>query len=206
MGCFGGVLPSVDNLGLLVRLTREIENRLGSRLELVSGGGTSSLLLLEDGLLPVGVNQLRVGEGILLGTDTTNQRSIPGLHQDAFRLQAEVIELKDKPSLPIGEIGRDAFGQIPKFVDLGNRKRAIVALGRQDVNIEGIWPLTPGITILGASSDHLILDVSDSEVDIEMGGEIGFGLSYAGLLSACQSRYIDKEFAGGRYDRTNTGY
>jgi predicted amino acid racemase len=206
MGCFGGVLPSTDNLGLLVRLTRAIEHRLGSRLEVVSGGGTSSLLLLENGLLPSGINQLRIGEGILLGTDTTNQRSIPGLHQDAFRLQAEVIELKEKPSLPIGEIGRDAFGNIPQFVDLGNRKRAIVALGRQDVNIEGIWPLTAGISIIGASSDHLILDVTDSETDIRMGDEIAFGLTYSGLLSASQSRYIAKVFIGGRYDRTNTGH
>jgi predicted amino acid racemase len=205
MGCFGGVLPSTDNLGLLVRLTRAIEHKLGSQLEVVSGGGTSSLLLLENGLLPNGINQLRIGEGILLGTDTTNQRSIPGLHQDAFRLQAEVIELKEKPSLPIGEIGRDAFGNIPQFVDLGNRKRAIVALGRQDVNIEGIWPLTAGVTVIGASSDHLILDVTDSETEIRMGDEIAFGLTYAGLLSASQSRYIAKVFIGGRYDRTNTG-
>ncbi|MDU4960731.1 MAG: alanine/ornithine racemase family PLP-dependent enzyme [Sporomusaceae bacterium] len=200
MGCFGGVLPSCDNLGLLVRLTRLIEDRLDRKLDVVSGGGTSSLQLLEQGLLPAGINQLRIGEAIFLGTDTTHQRAVPGLQQDAFCLQAEIIELKDKPSLPEGEIGRDAFGNIPRFIDRGNRRRAIVALGRQDVNIEEIKPLLAGIAVLGASSDHLILDVSDCERDIRVGDGIGFTLTYAGLLSACQSRYIAKVFSGGCND------
>ena len=200
MGCFGGVLPSIENLSLLVKLTRRIEEKLDRKLDVVSGGGTSSLLLVESGQMPSGVNQLRIGEGILLGTDTTNQRAIPGVAEDAFVLRAEVIELKDKPSLPFGEIGRDAFGNIPQFADLGNRKRAIIELGRQDVTIEGILPMMEGISIVGASSDHLILDVTDSVEPLQVGDELSFGLQYAGLLSACQSRYIKKVFVGGPYD------
>lgn len=203
MGCFGGVLPSTMNLGLLVELTRSIEERLDSRLSVVSGGGTSSLLMVETGEIPAGINQLRIGEGILLGTDTTNQRLIPGLYTDAFLLRAEVIELKSKPSVPIGEIGRDAFGNTPQFADIGKRKRAILALGRQDVTLEGIMPTDSGVTVLGASSDHLILDVTDSNQVIKVGSELSFHLSYAGLLSASQSRYITKIFTGGSYDLTS---
>lgn len=197
MGCFGGVLPSVNNLGLLAELRYSLERRLGHRLDIVSGGGTSTLLLVENDMVPTGINQLRIGEGILLGTDTTNNRKIPWLYQDAFRLRAEVIEVKDKPSMPIGEVGKDAFGNTPTFVDLGIRKRAILALGKQDVYIEGIFPLNEKIKILGASSDHTIMDITDNGKDIAVGDEVVFGLTYPGLLSVSDSRYVKKEFKGG---------
>ncbi len=65
--------------------------------------------------MPKGINQLRIGEGLLLGTDTTHDAEIPWLYQDAFLLKTEVIEVKEKPSVPIGETGRDAFGNRPVF-------------------------------------------------------------------------------------------
>ncbi|SMD07856.1 alanine racemase [Sporomusa malonica] len=197
MGCFGGVLPSIDNLGRLVELGNSIQNQLGIQLEIISGGGTSTLSLVEDQKVPAGVNQLRIGEGILLGTDSTNQRRIPWLCDDAFLLRAEVIELKDKPSVPIGDIGRDAFGKVPQFTDVGVRKRAILALGKQDVIIEGIIPVDENLKILGASSDHLIIDVTDSSTNIQVGDSVSFRLTYSGILSASQSRYISKKFRGG---------
>lgn len=197
MGCFGGILPSVNNLGILVELGYAVKRQLGYKLEVLSGGGTSSLLLVENDMVPAGINQLRIGEGILLGTDTTNNRLIPWLCQDAFCLRTEVIEVKDKPSVPIGEIGKDAFGNVPHFIDEGIRKRAILSLGKQDVYIEGIFPLEEDVKILGASSDHTIIDITDARRDIIVGDEIVFGLTYPGLLSASDSRYVEKRFRGG---------
>lgn len=194
MGCYGGILPSPKNLGVLVKVANAIEKKLERRLEVVSGGGTSSLSLVEENKVPAGINQLRIGEGILLGTDTTHNRKISWLRQDAFLLRAEVIEVKCKPSIPIGEVGRDAFGHIPHFIDNGVRNRAILALGKQDVNVEGIAPRSEKIKILGASSDHLILDITDCEQDIKVGDEIEFTLSYAGVLSVSDSSYVAKTF------------
>lgn len=199
MGCFGGILPSVANLGLLVKLGLAVEHQLGCKLDIISGGGTSTLFLVEKNMVPAGINQLRIGEGILLGTDTTNNRSIPWLCQDAFCLSAEVIEVKDKPSVPIGEVGKDAFGNTPQFIDEGIRKRAILALGKQDVYIEGIFPMDNTVKILGASSDHTIVDITDARRDIAVGSELIFGLMYPGLLSASDSRYVKKRFKGGRF-------
>lgn len=194
MGCFGGILPTLHNLNMLMDIARDIEHKVGIKLDIISGGGTSSLKLVEEGKIPAGVNQLRIGEGILLGTDTTHDYKIPWLHQDAFQLKTEVIEVKVKPSVPIGSTGRDAFGKTPVFEDKGLRKRAIVSLGKQDVNIDGLIPVDPNMHVMGASSDHLIVDVTDMEENIAVGDQITFKLNYQGLLFLTNSKYVRKIF------------
>ncbi|MBP2664705.1 MAG: alanine racemase [Firmicutes bacterium] len=101
---------------------------------------------------------------------------------------------KFKPSVPIGNIGRDAFGNIPEFADVGIRNKAIVALGKQDAYIEGLIPVDKEVTILGASSDHTILDITDITRKIRVGDELAFHVTYSGLLSVSQSRYVKKVF------------
>jgi len=197
MGCYGGILPTLQNLNMLLDITKEIEKKVGIKLDIVSGGGTSSLKLIGNGEMPAGINQLRIGEGILLGTDTTHDNFIPWLHQDAFLLRAEVIEVKTKPSVPIGELGHDAFGNIPVFEDNGLRKRAIVSLGRQDVNVDGLFPLDTNMHVLGASSDHLLIDVTDAAQNIKVGSQISFKLNYQGLLFLCNSKYVKKVYKKG---------
>ncbi|ADL08240.1 alanine/ornithine racemase family PLP-dependent enzyme [Thermosediminibacter oceani] len=192
VGCYGGVLPSYENTKILVDLARDIEKRYGVRVKTISGGNTATLKLVENGRIAPGVNQLRIGEGILLGTDPTNGRNVPGTSQATMVLKAEIIEVKVKPSKPIGEIGRDAFGNIPVFEDRGPMKRAIVALGKQDCRIEGLIPLDESIEILGASSDHLLLDVTRAKRDIRVGSVVEFRMSYGAMLSLMTSPYVDK--------------
>lgn len=197
MGCYGGILPTLNNLKILMNIAAEIEKTVGIKLEIISGGGTSSLKLVEEKQIPRGINQLRIGEGLLLGTDTTHNTIISWLHQDAFILRTEVIEVKVKPSVPIGETGLDAFGNTPVFEDLGMRKRAIVSLGRQDVNIEGLFPLDQKMHVLGASSDHMIVDITDIDDDIQVGDLISFKLNYQGLLFLSNSKYVKKVYKKG---------
>jgi len=192
VGCFGGILPSLKNIMLLIQLADSIKEKFNIPVEIFSGGSTCTLKLLEEGKLPSEINQLRIGEAIVLGTDTTGNRRIKGLHQDTIRVVAEIIELKKKPSVPIGEIGKDAFGNVPKFRNKGIRKRAILALGRQDVPLEGLIPEDNNIEILGASSDHLILDVTDSNDNFYIGKKLAFKINYIGMLSLTTSEYIEK--------------
>ncbi len=190
LGCLSGVLPSVTNLSLLVRTGRELSSFLGYPLEVVSGGATSSLALVEDGAMPEGVNQLRVGEGILLGTDVTGNRVISYLERNAVRITAEVVEVRRKPSMPIGKTGADAFGNIPVFQDRGVRRRVIVAMGRQDVRPEGLTPVDQGLDIIGASSDHLTLDAEDFKGSLEPGDVLSFIADYGAMLAAATSPYV----------------
>lgn len=196
VGCVAGVLPSPTNMGLLVELAREIEARLGHRLELVSGGSSTAIPLLLEGRVPAGMNHLRMGTAIWLGDYNTWDEPVPGARHDAFELVAPVIELKWKPSLPEGEVGLDAFGRRPVFEDRGPMLRAICGLGRQDVYVEGIQPRLPGLRVVAASSDHLILDATAAESTVCVGQEIPFRLNYGALLYAMQSPCVRKEYVG----------
>jgi len=192
--CISGVMPTWKNLTKLVELAEEIENNFHINLEVISGGNTSVLKLVEDDIIPNRINQLRIGVGILLGQDDVRLRNIAGTYQDTFILTAEVIEVQEKPSLPRGEISRDAFGEIPVFRDLGIRKRAILAIGKQDIYLNSLIPLKKGIKIVGASSDHLIIDITYFKEELKVGTEVRFRLNYPALLSATTSKYVKKYF------------
>ncbi len=192
VACLSGVLPSVENSQLLLDVAREVERALGIRLAVVSGGSTATLKLLEQGQLPPGISQLRIGEAILLGTDTAHQRAVPGLRTDAFTLRGEVIELQKKPSRPEGILGRDAMGQQPHFADRGRRWRAIVALGEQDLRTGGLRPWPEGMTIIGASSDHLVVDVTEADPQPAVGSEIAFALDYGAMATGMASMGLQK--------------
>ncbi|HHY80274.1 MAG TPA: alanine/ornithine racemase family PLP-dependent enzyme [Thermoanaerobacter sp.] len=189
-GCFGGVKPTYRNTKILTDLADEIEKKYSIKLKTISGGNSDTLNLLKEAELPPRVNQLRIGEAILLGTRVNKFPELQ-LYRDSFVLEAEIIEVKMKPSRPIGEIACDAFGKIPVFEDKGLMRRAIAAIGRQDCIIEGLSPLNDSMEIIGASSDHLILDVTKSE-DISVGSKVRFRLNYGALITLMNSKYVSK--------------
>lgn len=190
--CYGGVIPSMEHMDRLNRLKREIEEKYNIELEIISGGNSSTLHLLAANDLQ-GINNLRLGESLVLGTESAYGQQMAGTRNDAFKLQVQIIEVKEKPSVPIGEIGRDAFGQVPTFVDRGVRRRILCAVGKQDVDLDSLYPVDKGLVILGASSDHLILDGSDSEINYKVGDIVEFTMHYVCLLRAMTSEYIKKE-------------
>ncbi|MGX7204070.1 ornithine racemase Orr [Enterococcus pingfangensis] len=194
--CYGAIIPSSKNLGDLISIKTEIEERFNLPIAMISGGNSSSLYLLDssEDMLPIGINNLRIGESFVLGRETAYGADYKQMNQDAFTLVTEIVELKEKPSYPIGEIGVDAFGRKPQYVDKGNMKRCIVAIGLQDVSLDDITPKDSQIEILGASSDHLLLDLTHAERDYKVGDEIEFTMSYGSVLSTFTSKYIKKEF------------
>ena len=192
--CYGGMAPSVENLGELVELAKAATEIAGAPL-LVSGGMSSSIELAVSGGMPEDVDNLRIGETILLGVSTLTREPVLGLHPDVFTVHVPVIEVKEKPSAPRGELAQDAFGNVPEFEDRGVRLRALCALGRQDAPPHGLKPVDAGVEVLGASSDHLILDVGDMDDPPEVGDAISFVPDYAATLRLFTSPYVDERFA-----------
>jgi len=202
--CYGGVIPNYENLNRLAALKDKIETLHDLSLSMISGGNSSSLYLLEDGdeVLPKDVTNLRIGEAYLLGRETAFETEYENMYQDVFTISAEIVELKQKPSYPVGEIGIDAFGNKPSFVDKGIRLRGILAIGKQDIPVDSISPLDDKLEIVGASSDHLIVDFTDSGSDYHVGDAVSLKLEYGSLLATFTSKYVKKEYKGGRVNET----
>ncbi len=190
--CYGGVVPNEDNLGQLSVFAKHVKDEYKHHLEIVSGGNSSSYYLLPQDRLPEGINNLRMGEILVLGRETAYGELVEGMHDDAFIFEAEIIELKEKDTVPTGEIGMDAFGNKPTFVDKGKRMRAILAVGRQDVDPTSLIPLDERMDYFGSSSDHMMWDVTDC--DYKVGDIVRFKLEYGSILSLFTSQYIEKEY------------
>ena len=204
--CYGAIIPKNENLSKLVEIARKIEAKTGLKLEMVSGGNSSSVYLIESDKMPrigrmpknekmpEGINNLRLGEAFLLGNDTAYETEIPNTHHDAIKLQAQIVELKEKPSLPIGEVGVDAFGEKPYYEDKGIMKRAIIAVGKQDADLGSMTPVDERIEIMGGSSDHIILDLTACNDDYKLGDIIEFTVGYGGMLKLVTSPYVDRVY------------
>ncbi|MGL5082378.1 MAG: alanine/ornithine racemase family PLP-dependent enzyme [Microcoleaceae cyanobacterium] len=193
LACYGGIKPDDPKMCELSELANSIEKEFQISLEIISGGNSANYEWYESAQRIGRINNLRLGESILLGCETINRKAIPGLYTSAFKLIAEVIESKEKPSLPFGEICQNAFGNVPTFLDRGIHRRVIIALGRQDVLVSGLKP-NHDLEILGASSDHVVLDSKNN--DLRVGSEVKFNLDYGGLLAAMTSPFIKKQFVG----------
>jgi predicted amino acid racemase len=189
--CFGGVLPTRANMTRLVSLAEQAEQVLGRPLSRVSGGNSSALPLVAAGGMPARVDELRVGEAILLGRETGHRAPWPGTTQDAVVLHGEVVERKTKPSVPVGPLGEDAMGHRPVFEDRGMVQRALVNLGVVDADVSALTPLDPRVRVLGGSSDYLVLDVTGAGPCYQVGDGVAFGVGCADLATAASSPCVE---------------
>jgi predicted amino acid racemase len=197
LGCYGSIKPTENNLGRLCNIAEDIEKRINRKLDIISGGATTSIPLIIDNKMPYRINNLRIGEGMILAKDLDEYwgYDMSFMHQDTFILKAQVVEIKDKPSHPIGEIFIDAFGNMPKYEDKGIRKRAILAIGKQDFGFhDKIIPKTKGVEIIGSSSDHLIVDIENCVEEVKLGDIIEFYLYYPAMLYLTSSKSVTKVF------------
>ncbi len=191
LGCFAGVRPTASKMGELSVIATGIQQHFGLRLQVVSGGNSANCEWLRSAPDVGLINQLRIGEAILLGRETWHHKPVPGLYTDAFTLVAEVIESQRKPSAPDGEVGLDAFGRAARLEDRGWSQRAILALGEEDIAASAVQPRIQA-DILGATSDHLVLDTGDCA--LEVGTEVAFDVRYRALLRAMTSPYVLKTY------------
>lgn len=197
LSCYGSIKPSHENLSYLCEIAQDIEDKIGRKLDIISGGSTTSLPLLFDNKMPSKINNLRIGEALIIGRDLIDYwgYDLDKMHKDTMILKAEIIEIKEKPTYPIGEMFLDAFGNKPVYEDKGIRKRAILAVGKQDfVNDRDLVALDENIEIVGSSSDHLIVDIQDSDTNFQVGDIMSFGMFYSNALYLTSSKYVNKHY------------
>ena len=194
LGVMGPIMPTPEKMMELISKAEKVSKAIGRRIEVVSGGASTSLPLVAKGTMPEGITQLRVGDALYISDldDCFDYKVFPD-EDEAFTLQAEIVELKNKPSHPIGTIAVDAFGNKKEYEDKGIRRRALIAVGRQDLgDCLHLRPLDSNIEVIGGSSDHTILDITESEHCYELGDIVSFHVMYENLLMLSQSEYVEK--------------
>ena len=162
---------------------KKLENHFNRKFKVVSGGASSSIPMLYKNELPESINNLRMGEAVYLGNIPVIDEPFENAKTDNFILKAEIIELKSKPSVPGVKLEETSL----------IRKRAIVALGKQDVYLPGLKCVDESCTVVGGSSDHIVVDVSDSETQYKVGDIIEFNMSYNCVLNAMNSKFVFKK-------------
>jgi predicted amino acid racemase len=195
LNCLYGVLPNHDKLIQLSLYEQLVEARFNRQIPYVSGGSSVSIPLIYEKLLPKGINHFRVGETLFLGTDVYHDSVMPGMHNDIFRLYAEIIELIEKPTQPMGEMGTNVEGHSFEFNSDDHGKtsfRAILDLGLLDVESEHLKPVDADISFAGSSSDMIVMDLGRNDRNYKTGDLIEFGMDYMGILRIMNSRYIGK--------------
>lgn len=197
LGCYGSINPTREKMEELCDIAHRIEEKIGRKLEIVSGGASTSYPLVLSHEMPEGINHLRIGEAINLAYDLKEiyQLDDGGLSTNCFILQGEVIEVKYKPTHPQGEIFVDCYGSKPTYSDRGIRKRALVAMGRLDYALmDKIFPMDKGVTLVGSSSDHTIVDIEDCEQEWHVGDILTFALTYPSLMYLSGNKYVNIMF------------
>lgn len=190
--CYGGILPDENNLSGLAAIADSLRILTSSPIPVVSGGNSSTMGMLMAHEVPKGINHLRLGESFVLGNDTAVGRPVEGLYTDCFVLEAEIVEIETKPSKPIGKSGPNAFGEYLEYPDRGMMRRAILGIGRQDVSVDGLTPIDSDVEIIGASSDHLIVNLTCCQKEYSVGDKLCFIPDYGALLHLFTSKYVDR--------------
>jgi predicted amino acid racemase len=193
LACRCGVSPDARNMSELSTLAASIEEKFGLGFSIVSGGNSANLAWALGDADTGRINDLRLGESILLGRETLHRQPIDGLHTDAITLVAEVIESKVKPSQPWGEIAQSAFGEVSATRDRGDISQIILAVGHQDTDPSGLQA-PAGIEVLGQSSDHLVAESTPDRLAV--GAEVRFQLNYSALVRSMTSPFVAKVVSG----------
>lgn len=193
--CMNGVLPTYENLSFLVEGAEAVEAAIGRKLEIISGGSSINLLLLRDGInqMPPRINHLRIGGSIANPMNIRVNRGIsfPGLREDTIHLTAEIVEIHEKASAPKGQSTKNWAGESVTRTDKGRRLRAILALGSQDVGDSSVLlPVDSGVEVVGCSSDHTIVDVTDTGKTWKSGDTLTFKVRYANMLYAFTGQHV----------------
>ncbi|MFC4740407.1 alanine/ornithine racemase family PLP-dependent enzyme [Flavobacterium ponti] len=196
LNCLSGVMPTQDKLIQLSLYKQLIEAKFNVKIPWVSGGTSVAVPLMLKNARPMAVNHFRVGEALFFGKDLFTGETMEGMHNDVFKLYAEIIEITEKPNNPTGELGENVAGhtyEVNDDVDLSETSlRAILDFGLLDMQPQYLAPTDESITIIDSSSDMTVIDISNSKNKYKVGDLVSFDLQYMGALYLLNSDYIEK--------------
>ena len=195
LNCLNGVLPSEDKLIQLSLYEQLIEATFNKKIPWVSGGTSVILPMLNYQQVPEGVNHFRIGDTLFFGNDIINEAPFKGMQEGVLKLYSEIIEITEKPKIPNGQIAENPSGETFEIDEKDYGKlsfRAIIDIGLLDISTDFLIPEDSKISFIGASSDMIVVDLGETDLDYEVGDLISFDLKYMGALALLSSNYIEK--------------
>lgn len=198
LNCLHGVMPSEDKLIQLSLYKQLIEVTFSRKIPWVSGGTSVVFPLLLHNQLPKGINHFRIGELLYFGTNLFSGDTVPGMTDEVFTLYAQIIELTEKPKIPMGDLAANPSGEVFEVdeSDFGKTSyRAILDLGLLDSATEYLVPFDSELIIIGASSDMIVMDLEQNPKAYKVGDWIPFKVKYMGALALMNSDYIEKSLS-----------
>src|SRR5690554_2924052 len=199
LGCMYGVEPTYDKLLQLSLYKELISTKFNKNLELISGGSSITLPLVENGVVPKDINHFRIGEAAFFGISPLDNQPFKELKTDIFEFNANIIELEYKKIVPDGIIGDANIGHT---VDFDEKKqevksyKAIVDFGLLDVDHHDIEFIDDNLNFVGITSDMLVIDIGNNkdENKYRVGNTIGFIPNYMAVARLLNSKFIDKKY------------
>ncbi|WP_251518092.1 MULTISPECIES: alanine racemase [unclassified Staphylococcus] len=174
--CFHSDTPTTEDIQLINEFVTHVESQTALNMQIVSGGNSSVLPEMAKG--PLGkINELRIGETLFRGVNTTTDTPIPALYQDAITLEAEIVEIK--PRL--------------RHQSHHDYLQAILDIGNLDTKIPEIQPLHHEVDVLGATSDHVMVDLYNHD-NYQVGDKIQFSLGYSAMAQSMYMPNITKTY------------
>ena len=198
LNCLHGVMPSKDKLIQLSLYKQIIELKFNVKIPWVSGGTSVTIPLILTHQLPAGVNHFRIGETLYFGANLFEENTIEGMHDDVFKLSAEIIEITEKPMVPHGIMAANPQGEVTEIDEKLYGKtscRAIIDVGLLDIDPKYLIVDEHDFEIVGASSDMLVLNLGQNKKNYKVGDLMDFKLKYMGALAVLNSDYIEKRIA-----------
>ncbi|GAA6162545.1 hypothetical protein NBRC116590_02490 [Pelagimonas sp. KU-00592-HH] len=191
--CMGNATPKAGDMAKLSRLAEQLEGNCGPFGNFISGGGSANLQWALGEVVTRRVNNLRLGEAILLGTDPLTGHPITSLYTDAFHLIAEVVETSRKHSSLLSQSTTPKPGGLKLVRKVDIRARTILAVGQQDTDASGLT-FPSGVEWIGATSDHTVVETAKSALSV--GSEMKMGMNYSALMRAMSAPDVAKVVHG----------
>jgi len=196
LGCMYGIEPTRDKLIQLCLYKELLEAKYGEKLELVSGGSSITLPLIDENKVPKGINHLRIGETAFFGTSPLDDQRFRDLSENVFEFSSQILELKEKEMVPDGIISEGNVGHTLEHEVKDNNvtmKKAILDFGLLDVDHEDLRPKDPNIEFFGISSDMCVYSIDDKKTKLTTGDKILFKPRYLAVAKLMLSKFIEKK-------------
>lgn len=196
--CLSGILPDSVLVKRLALCAEEVQRVRGLDKPFLSLGGTVVHGLLEKTELLNLATEVRMGEGIFFGYDSSGGMALSGFERQTILLCGEVLEIREKDTaLQAGRTaGHSATGGEAVFMP-GKRKRAVLDFGILAACADTIVPLDAEICVCGQTFDFTVIDITNSKKTYQVGDSIPFVTNYASASFAMMNRYIPRRLGKG---------